>query len=103
VLFAIEGAKVCYNIGKTMYSDGERRENFMRIIKVTSQDAKGMKAMKRSARQKKHFALNNAKASLAIEGMQLTPKEEELLLLRADGKMKNSEFLSRALEIAKNV
>ena len=61
-----------------------------------------MMALKQNLRQKSQIALRNAKASLAIEGMFLTPKEDELLSLRAEGKLKDSEFLARALELAKN-
>jgi|GEM_PF-1609924 len=59
--------------------------------------------MKRYSQQQIRRALVNAKASLEIEGLFLTPQEERLLLDRAEGKMKYSEFLARAKEIAKNV
>jgi len=48
-------------------------------------------------------ALKYSKASLEIEGLFLTAQEERLLLERANGNMKYSEFLARAKEIAKNV
>lgn len=75
----------------------------MRIVTVISSNTKGMKPMKRTSRQKKSVAILNAKASLAIEGIYLTSQEEQLLSLRVEGRLKNSEFLARALEIAKNV
>ena len=75
----------------------------MRIVNLISRNTKGMKPMKRTSRQKKSIALLNAKASLAIEGIYLTSQEEQLLSLRANGRLKNSEFLARALEMAKNV
>jgi len=52
--------------------------------------------------KKNKSALLNAKASLAIEGIHLNPQEELLLNLRAEGRLKNSEFMARALEMAKN-
>ncbi len=86
-----------------MYSGEERWTYFMRIVNVISRNTKGTKPMKRTSRQKKSIALLNAKASLAIEGIYLTTQEEQLLSLRANGRLKNSEFLARALEMAKNV
>ena len=74
----------------------------MRIIKQAYRGAKGMMAVKQNMRQKNQIALHNAKASLAIEGMLLTPKEDELLSLRTEGKLKDSEFLAHALELAQN-
>ena len=59
--------------------------------------------MKRNSRRNSKIALMNAKASLAIEGMYLTTQEDQLLLDRANGKLNDSEFLARALDIAKNV
>jgi len=59
--------------------------------------------VKRYTHEKKLHALLNAKASLAIEGMHLTFREEQLILKRTTGKMKNTEFLAQAMEIAKNV
>jgi hypothetical protein len=74
----------------------------MRIIKPAHRGAKGMITV-RIVRQKNQIALRNAKASLAMEGLFLTPKEDQLLTLRAERKLKESEFLARALELAKNV
>lgn len=64
---------------------------------------KGMIKMKRLSLHKSKSALKNAKASLAIEGIYLTSQEDQLLMQRASGRIKNSEFLARAIEIAKNV
>jgi hypothetical protein len=75
----------------------------MHIIKPTNRGAKGMMAVKRTLRQKNQIAVRNAKASLAMEGFYLTPKEDQLLSLKAEGRLKESEFLARALELAKNV
>lgn len=75
----------------------------MRIISKANRGRKGMIILKRASRQKSNIALMNAKASLAIEGIYLTSQEDQLLLARANGQLKNSEFLARALEIAKNV
>jgi|HigsolmetaGSP11D_1036233.scaffolds.fasta_scaffold23980_2 hypothetical protein len=74
----------------------------MRIIKPAHRSAKGMMAVKRTVRQKTQIALRNAKASLAIEGLFLTPQEDQLLSLRSERKLKESEFLARALELAQN-
>lgn len=63
---------------------------------------KGMVEMTRSSRQIQ-LALENAKASLAIEGMHLTQTENELLLKRVNEEITHSEFLARAVEVAKNV
>lgn len=75
----------------------------MHIVTVRSRDGKGRIPMKTLSRRKSKVALMNGKASLAIEGIYLTPQEEQLLLQRASGRLKNSEFLERAQEIAKNV
>lgn len=74
----------------------------MRTVNGMNRNAKGMKPVKSTFRQTNRIALFNAKASLAIEGIYLTPQEDQLLALRSDGRLKNSEFLARALEIAKN-
>lgn len=62
-----------------------------------------MTAMKKYSRKQRLAALRNAKTSLAIEGIHLTQKENDLLLERAYGKITHSEFLARSLEVAKNV
>ncbi len=59
--------------------------------------------LKRYSQQQLRRALLNAKASLEIEGLFLTPQEDRLLLDRAQGKITYREFLERAKEIAKNV
>jgi len=59
--------------------------------------------VKRYTHEKKLRALLNTKASLAIEGLHLTAPEEQLVTKRANGKMKNGDFLARAMETAKNV
>lgn len=46
--------------------------------------------------------LDQAKASLAIEGLELTKKEEDLILARQRGEITQREFLKRAAELAKN-
>lgn len=61
-----------------------------------------MKAIERNFHRKNQIAMRNAKASLAVEGMYLTPEEDELLSLKAQGQISDSEFLARALELAKN-
>jgi hypothetical protein len=72
------------------------------VIKPTS-NGKEMIKMKRLSLPRSKSALKNAKASLAIEGIYLTPQEDQLLKQRARRRIKNSEFLARAIEIAKNV
>ena len=74
----------------------------MRRIQVYT-DHMGGTLINKNNRQKNRISLSNAKASLAIEGITLTPQEEQLLLDRADGKMNNTDFLARALDLSKNV
>lgn len=62
-----------------------------------------MLVVKKISQKRKIHALNNAKASLAIEGLYLNVKEDELLLKRVNGEITNAEFLARAMEIARNV
>lgn len=64
---------------------------------------KKVKILRKYSRQQISRALKYSKASLGIEGLFLTAQEERLLLERANGNMKYSEFLARAKEIAKNV
>lgn len=71
-------------------------------INVISQNHKGMIQLRRLSKRKQ-AALSYARSSLAIEGIYLTPQENQLLLDRSNGRLKNAEFLARALEIAKNV
>lgn len=71
-------------------------------INVIGQNHKGMIQMRRFSKRNK-AALLYARSSLAIEGIHLTARENQLLLERSNGRMKNSEFLARALKIAKNV
>ncbi|MGF7049459.1 hypothetical protein J2T13_003970 [Paenibacillus sp. DS2015] len=59
--------------------------------------------MKKYSDKTKMNALLYAKASLAIEGMYLTTKEEQLVVRRVNGELGDTEFLSRAMEIAKGV
>ncbi|MCU6712411.1 hypothetical protein M6D81_27320 [Paenibacillus sp. J5C_2022] len=72
-------------------------------ISHRNKNKKRVLLVKRYTHEKKLHAMLNAKASLAIEGMHLTNREEELVLKRANGKMKNAEFLAQAMEIAKSV
>ncbi|WP_339251921.1 hypothetical protein [Paenibacillus sp. FSL P2-0136] len=53
--------------------------------------------------KRKQAALSYVRSSLAIEGNHLTVQENQVLIDRSNGGMKNSEFLARALEMAKNV
>jgi hypothetical protein len=96
---------MCYNTDYKRYFAVERWTNFMHIINVVRRGSnrKGMIKMKRRSLQKSKSALTNAKASLAIEGIYLTSQEDQLLQQRASGRLKNSEFLARAIEIANNV
>ncbi|OBZ10747.1 hypothetical protein A8L34_19455 [Bacillus sp. FJAT-27264] len=71
-------------------------------INVVSQTHKGM-ILLRSLKKRNQVALLYVKSSLAIEGIILTPQENQLLLDRSNGRMKNADFLARALEMAKNV
>ena len=64
---------------------------------------KKVKILRKYSQQQISRALKYSKASLEIEGLFLTAQEERLLLERANGNMKYSEFLARAKEIAKNV
>lgn len=72
-------------------------------IHIAYRNKKRVLFVKRYTHEKRLNALLNAKASLAIEGMHLTTREEHLILKRANEKMKNSEFIALAIEIAKNV
>lgn len=72
-------------------------------IYVVNRNKERVLLMKRYAHKKRLKALLNAKASLEIEGMHLTTREEQLVLRRANGEVKNTEFLALAMEIAKNV
>ncbi|WP_082232319.1 hypothetical protein [Halobacillus massiliensis] len=46
--------------------------------------------------------IHSAKASMAIEGLQLTKKEESLVKKRLTGSITEKEFLKRALELARH-
>jgi hypothetical protein len=72
-------------------------------IHVVGRSKNRMLLVKRYSHKRKMNALLNAKASLAIEGLYLTAQEEQLILKRVNGELRNTEFLSRAMEIAKNV
>ncbi|WP_341279988.1 hypothetical protein [Paenibacillus sp. FSL H8-0537] len=72
-------------------------------IYVVNRYKKRVLVVRRNTHEKKLNALLNAKASLAIEGMFLTTREEQLLMRRVNGEVKNNEFLALAMEIAKNV
>lgn len=72
-------------------------------IHISYRNKKRVLLVKRYSHKNRLQALLNAKASLAIEGMHLTTREEQLILQRANGKMKNSEFIAQAIEIARNV
>ncbi|WP_427052189.1 hypothetical protein [Paenibacillus sp. TC-CSREp1] len=72
-------------------------------INVVKRYEKRVLSVKKYTHKKKLIAFMNAKASLAIEGMHLTPSEEKLILERSNGKMKNDEFLAHAIELARNV
>ncbi|SDO11052.1 hypothetical protein [Alkalicoccus daliensis] len=47
-------------------------------------------------------ALRSAQASLAVEGMTLTEKEEALVKERLAGNVSQESFLQRALELSRN-
>lgn len=70
---------------------------------IVRRSKKRMLIVKRYSQKRKMDALIHAKASLAIEGMYLTTQEEKLILKRINDELSDNEFLSRALEIAKNV
>ncbi|CAM3628705.1 hypothetical protein EDM52_21260 [Brevibacillus invocatus] len=59
--------------------------------------------LRRYSQKQVRRALLHAKASLEIEGMFLTQQEDRLLTERAEGKIRYSEFLARAKEMARNV
>lgn len=69
---------------------------------VVSQNHKGMIQLRRLLKRNQ-AALSYVRSSLAIEGIHLTVQENQILVDRSNGRMKNAEFLARALEIAKNV
>lgn len=71
-------------------------------INVISSNHRGIIRLKKILKRNQK-ALSYAKSSLAIEGIHLTPQENQLLLDRSNGRMNDSEFLIRALEMAKNV
>lgn len=72
-------------------------------INIGSRSKQRMLIVKKYSQKKKMNAFLNAKASLAIEGLHLSPQEEQLILKRVKGELNNKEFISRAFEIAKNV
>lgn len=57
---------------------------------------------KKSSQERIEKKLQRAKATLAIEGQYLTKEEEKLLKERHEGKINESEFLRKALELAQN-
>ncbi|NMM54640.1 hypothetical protein [Paenibacillus aquistagni] len=72
-------------------------------IHVVSRSEKRMLTVRRYSHKRKMSALYNAKASLAIEGLYLSNQEEQLLLKRVNREIRNTEFLAKAIEIAKHV
>ncbi|MCP3030905.1 hypothetical protein LF817_06065 [Halobacillus sp. A1] len=46
--------------------------------------------------------MESAKASMAIEGMNLSKREESLVMKRLTGSITHKEFLKRALELARH-
>ncbi|APO43362.1 hypothetical protein BS614_04375 [Paenibacillus xylanexedens] len=75
----------------------------MNIDVVIKRYEKRVLFVKRYTRKNKLIALMNAKASLAVEGMHLTASEDNLIMERLNGNLKNSEFLAHAMELARNV
>ncbi|MFB9274143.1 hypothetical protein [Cohnella cellulosilytica] len=72
-------------------------------IHVVFRNKKRVLRVKRYTHEKRLRALSYAKATLAMEGMYLTAREEQLILKRANGEVRNADFLTLAMEIAKNV
>ncbi|MEW4242337.1 antitoxin VbhA family protein [Priestia megaterium] len=49
--------------------------------------------MKQSKQEKLEKALKNTKASFAVEGLDITDKEEKLIRAKANGEITREEFL----------
>jgi hypothetical protein len=45
--------------------------------------------------------IRQAKATLAIEGMEMTPEDEKLIRTKLRGEISHKEFLHEALKLAK--
>ncbi len=56
--------------------------------------------MKKLTDEKAERALRGTKATLAVEGMHLTEKEEQLIKLQLTGKISEAQFKKIALEMA---
>lgn len=57
--------------------------------------------MLKNNHEKIQAKLKNARATLAVEGMELSKKDEELLIARHEGEITEKEFLKKARELAK--
>ncbi|MFD1990633.1 hypothetical protein ACFSGI_11745 [Paenibacillus nicotianae] len=59
--------------------------------------------MKKFNQEEANRALENAKASLAVEGLYLPESEQQLIKLKLTGQITELEFKKMALELAKVV
>lgn len=59
--------------------------------------------MKKFNEQEANRALENAKASLAVEGMYLPESEQQLIKMKLTGQITDVQFKKMALELAKVV
>lgn len=59
--------------------------------------------MKRLTDEQAERAIRGAKATLAVEGMYLTEKEEQLVKQQLTGKISEAQFKKMALEMATGV
>lgn len=72
------------------------------IIRIVI-STKGGFMMKKFNEQEANRALENAKASLAVEGMYLPESEQQLIKMKLTGQITDVQFKKMALELAKVV
>lgn len=72
------------------------------IMHIVTQ-SKGGFMMRKFNEEEANRALENAKASLAVEGMYLPENEQQLIKMKLTGQITESQFKKMALELAKVV
>lgn len=55
--------------------------------------------MRQSKQEKLEKAIKNTKASFAVEGLDITAKEEELIRAKANGEITREEFLKEVKKL----
>lgn len=73
------------------------------IIMHIAIQSKGGFMMRKFNEEEANRALENAKASLAVEGMYLPENEQQLIKMKLTGQITESQFKKMALELAKVV